>query len=436
LTNHTHIYMPKTETTKEDLKLRVGILATALKRKVHWYTGLSIKSFLRNKIFNLRPEGFTNYPIDGGRWSGYAHFSPKQSFINMLSKFGIEKGAKVLVHPLLPAVFIDILIHKQIQITTLDIDPNTLQWPIQDLQNQLEQASKPNLIINYGFNGLYKFNQDLLELAQDQVVPTLTIIDNPNMDTSLLDLFQGLKNGGFIWLFGDSFLDEQLEIVLDDKLPGQPWYLSWNIEQRSRSILEYHLKESHNLYTPLIEAYFYLINQKLGESSLLFKPQMWLANKMVLQSKFATAKEAEMTLKRYYSRIFDSAVPDIIFELQDKTPVSYKDYGHSQLIMQATYEITSKAKEIYNHLQNNLELMPAGSLQIPELYLDHGYLKYFFYTTDQQYWYNIFQPTMEVEKLPPLHQIFAKSDLENAKIISEYALIIDLPKAINHPLAK
>ncbi len=428
--------MPKTETTKEDLQKRVGILTTSLKRKVHWYTGLGIKSFLRKEIFNLRPGGFSNYALDSGRWSGYAHFSAKQSFINMLSKFAIEKDSRVLVHPLLPAVFIDLLIQKQVQIKTMDIDPNTLQWPEVEFKKEMDGQVKPNLIINYGFNGLYKFNQDLLVIAQQAVVPTLTIIDNPNMDTSLLDLFQALRNGGFMWLFGDSFLDEQLEVVLDDNLPGQPWYLSWNVEQRARSILEYHLKESHDLYTPLIEAYFYLINQKLGATSLLFKPQMWLSNKMVLQSKFNSKRDAEMTLKKYYSQIFDSAVPDIIFELQDQAPVSYKDYGHSELIMQASYEITSKAKEIYTHLQNNIDMFATGSLQIPELYLDYGYLKYFFYTTELEHWYAVFNKTMEVEKLPPLHPIFAKLNLENASIISEYALIIDLPKAINHPLAK
>jgi hypothetical protein len=251
-----------------------------------------------------------------------------------------------------------------------------------------------------------------------------------------LDLFQALSNGGFIWLFSDSFLDEQLEVALDDTLPGQPWYISWNVEQRARSILEYHLKESHDLYTPLVEAYLYLINQKLSDFSLFFKPQLWLSNKMILQSKFSSKQQAVMALKKYYTQIFDSAVPDIIFELQDKAPVSYLDYGHSELIMQASYEITRRAKEIYTQLQNSHDMMPSGSLQIPELYLDKGYLKYFFYTTDLEYWYGIFGQKMQVEKLPPLHPMIASMNLENAQVISDFALLIDLPKAINYPLAK
>jgi hypothetical protein len=426
--------------SKEILWKKIKFVESTLKKQSRWYTGISIKKYITENIFNLHNKKLQNIAINAGRWSAYAHYSQLSAFQNLLDKNNIKFGSRVLVHPLLPKFLVDELVSRQVEILTLDIQKNTFNFNSKTFINLLDNQQKSNflleLVIHYGFNGLYFDIAEMLSLSQKKGIPSIVIIDNPNLNIDLFKVFEILTLGGILWNFGDSFLDDQLDTVLDIDLKSQLWFVSWQIETRTRTILEYHLKKSYSNYLPLIEAFFYLLLDEYKQRSWIGGIYQTIWNVFFLRNKFINQEKALKALKSSYNQIFDLAVCDLFFELQQEFPVKKEKYLNNEQLSHQNNQVAIASGQVYNFFQKTLQSQPKGSLEIPTFYLDKTYLKYFIFTTNPDFWYKILKPKgLEIEVIPKLHSIFDNNqNLKTAKFVTKLGLLIDIPASIQNSI--
>lgn len=408
---------------------KIKILYRALTNRGGWYIGLSIKKYINKEIFGLQ-KNFRNSAISSRRWSAYCHYSEIITFKNLLDKHHIEYDDTVLIHPLCPVDFVDEVIARGYKVTSLDIqktdcnfDPKTL---ISFLKDAKSKGSAPSLVVFYSTTGLYENIKKSVEEIQKLTIPSLVIIDNPSLNISLLELFDTLTLGSVIWNVGDSFLDEQLNQVLDDPLPSQNWYLSWFLETRTRSSLEYHLSDSQDTFEPVLQSFFYLLLSKYKEFFWGSHIYLFLANRILLQNFFKNKAQAMTELILAYKNVLKSAIPDVIFDLQLKFPQKYpKD--NIELIHHSS-DLQQRAKEIYDLFLQKISSRSVGSLEIPDFYLDRTYLEYFVFTTEHEYWMKELDSLgLKCSTFTKMHDIFlSQNTLVQANFINKYGLRVKI----------
>jgi len=415
-------------TDKKLLKQKLDIVYTFLQKQSKWYTGLSIKRYLRKEIFSLATGDFSNNAINSGRWSAYSHYSVVWAFGNLLEKNEITKGSKVVINPLLPTILVDELVRRGVKIIGCDIEKSSLSIDNEDLQEILDQQEAIDLVIHFSFNGIYEPILDSLNRLEQLTIPSIVFIDNENVNPKLLEVFNNQKLGSMLWNFGDSFLDEQLKVVADSELETQNWFVAWHLESRTKSILEYHLSQSQDNFLAIIEAYYFLLAEKVKSFPISFNPLEYFTKNYLLKNKLKNKEEAQKLLTENYSKVFESAVPDLFFDLQLSLPENKIDYGSAQNVAEKSSQFQIQAKEIYDFLVEMLAEMAKGSLEIPDFYLDRTYLKYFFYSTNTDFWYGQFDNKgLTLEKIPPIHSIFnSQSTIPVAKFVSKYGLVVCL----------
>ena len=198
---------------------------------------------------------------------------------------------------------------------------------------------------------------------QEKAIPSIVVVDNPDVSISLLDLISKQKLGGFLYHLGDSFLDNQLDVVLDQKLDSRPWYASWWLESRVKSILEYHLKNSKDNYQKISEAFFYLLLDEYRKLDFKGLALQFVSNKWYQKQTFENDRAAKDLIIKEYPKIFNLAVPDLFFSLQLATPEKYKDTGKaSKLISESSY-LQSLSKTLYNGFLADVKKRPEGSME-------------------------------------------------------------------------
>jgi len=401
---------------------KIKLVYNTLKKPGSWYTGLAIKTFLKKQFFN-RLDNFNNKVISAGRWSVYAHFNQELAFQNLLDKHDLLENMSVLVHPLLPANFVDILIQRKLNIISLDIDKNTLNWDNDKLINYLRQLrsidKQPELIIQYSFNGII---DNLIQTAseiQSLTVPNLIFIDQPQLSLNTIKLWESLEFGSVLWSAGSSFLDNQLSSVVKTNLPDKNWYFSWFLEARTKSILEYHLSQSYDYFNPILEAYFYLLLKSYQEKVwwAFFLPYL---SKLVTTINFLSVQDAQNLIESSYDNLNYIALPDVIFEIENTISqnVNIIDKDLSEI----NHISSSFAKKLYHRISDLLPTLQSGTLEIPDFFIDKNYTEYFFYTTNQDYWnqfciINNYSSSRFIE----LHSIFKdKPNLGVTNFIANY----------------
>lgn len=415
----------------DKLKTKIKLLTGGLKKQGAWYTGLSVKRYLRKEIFKLQTPQFVNTAINSGRWSAYCHYFQEKAFINLLDKNEVQFGSVVVIHPLLPENLVDILVKRQVEMIFLDISKTTHNLDITDLSKMIQSRKQDRpveLVIHYGFNGLYQEISDMVKMTQEAVISSLVVIDNFDLNLDLLTLFETLTMGGILWNFGDSFFDDQLNLASETSLPTQNWFISWQIENRIKSALEYHLSDSHKIVLPLVQAYLYLLIEKsklynwTGYISSFLSTNFWFKN------IFKTPLEAQEALVDSYNKLHEVAIPDLVFDLQAVSPERYKDFGKAEELIHRSSRLQSRSKDLNDHFLQNLSTQEEGSLEIPDYFLDKSYLKYYVYTTNPQYWIeNMKFFGFYAETLPGVHQIIKDSpNLINANFVAEYGLFVDV----------
>jgi hypothetical protein len=373
-------------------------------QKSSWYTGIAIKDHILKNLFQTtkaelisNQSNFQNQAIKAGRWSAYCHYSLLQSFNNLLIKHDIKAGKKVIINPILPETLVQAVLDTSAQTLPFDIDLNTLTFNPEKLlayleSQKLEDSNKPiDLVVFYVFNGLYQqITQTVIEL-QKMGIASLVVVDNQNPNFEMLDLFEKLTLGSVIFNYGSSFWDDHLNQAIDQSnpqnlnseviLPDKNWFVSWFIETRTRSVLEYSLSQSQSQYQQLLSTYLYLILEKKKKQSSLFnfvaQATPFALNEIYLDQKFKNPAQAVEKIKELYPKILDQPVPDLVFELQDQAPVNQYLYPTNKNLVHLSSQIQTTSKKILNYLKTQSPV--AQNLISPTFYQNSTYFWVFVY---------------------------------------------------------
>lgn len=405
----------------EEILEKIKIVYNSLKKPGSWYTGLAIKTLIQRQFFSLI-ESFNNKSILSGRWSTYAHFNKQLAFQNLLDKQNIKANSTVLIHPLLPIVFVDILLDRKVNIISLDIDKSTLNWNKNTLISYIRQLRSinkdPDLIIQYSFNGLVDEITESIQEIQSFTIPNFIFIDQPELNIQTIKLWDKLELGSVLWSAGNSFCIDELANTIDQQLPEKNWYFSWYLEVRTKSILEYHLSQSNDYFNPILQAYFYILLN-------LYKEKVWWAFSLPYLSRFVNTiqfnnlNEAKNVILENYTNLDYIALPDVIFEIENA--INSKIQPNKNII-EKNHKASNLAKLLYHQLVDLLPKLQPESLEITNFFLDKSYTVYFFYTTNFDYWDNFCQ-THNYSKANGLEihpKLKNKPNLNTANFVANY----------------
>jgi hypothetical protein len=420
---------------------KVKIIDKYLYHPNNLYTGQIIKKFIKEYIFGPIKD-FKNYNITAGRWSAYGHYLLKSSYNNILNKHNIGQYSNVLVNPLLPQELIEETSSKGALIYSQDIEKDTLQWKTSKfrflLANFNRQGVNLDLIVFYCINGLSEEIQEQVQIANDKYnIPCLIIFPNRFLSIQCYKLLAQIRLGSVILFAGESFWDRHLDIVLKNiRLNSPTYYLSWFFESRASATLEYHLKDSHDIYSHLLEAYSYLIKIKSqgADWNQLFQnllTQVFDKEKInprdLIKYKFKDNNEAENILKRQYTLSLKMALPDLAFELELTDPqVTVKQDIND--VSDKDIEMQDNAKMLHQYFSNIFHSRPSGTMEIPTFFKNRSYCQYFLYSLEGYYLASISSFNKDKIKLGiPIAKMFQNSpDLPNTNFIAKYIILFNL----------
>jgi hypothetical protein len=363
------------------IPLKTEILYNALNKKQSWYTGIAKKKYIIENIFNIDPN-FYNKSITSNLWSTYAHFSKTSSLLNLLEKNQINQNSTVILHPLLPADMIQTVMNIGCKVIFGEISKNTLNFHAQSLIKIIENK-QIDVVINFSPLGIYSQIQTQTEIINEKHIPIINCILDQNITLDLLSVFESLKFGAVIFIQERSLANKYLNTILESHLPNKSYYLSWQIEERLRSILEYHLSESHIEYQQIVEAYYYLLVDK--QPTLFSKIIPTIKKNLVQNIQLKSTKDAQNLIHESWKKIENLALPDIFFELENFYPTNQTKVVFINLQYLDSY-LNNGYKNIYQFFQNQIQIQPRGTLEIPEFQNDYHGLYFHFYTTNINYW--------------------------------------------------
>lgn len=389
-------------------------LFSDLQNSTRLYTGNSIKNLIKSQVLELK-QPFNNNPINSGRWAAYCHYSSSMAFSNLLDKHSIDQNSTVVVHPLLPPALVDEIIHRGPSMIVVDIDLDTLTMNKQQLDTALE--SDPSLIIHFADNGLYKEITDYVEYTNSLRIPSLCVIDNSFPNQELLDLFEKINIGSVLWNFGDSFLDDQFNKVLDSTLKNKAWYVSWFIEDRTRSSLEYHLSSSKSSTVPLLENYLFLLLKDYEQHGWKEKI-LPLVYGFLKQDKITSKIDAQHKLVEAFPSIFEAAIPDVVFELELLEPTGMRPDNISDI-----YDL-----EHYIHMKNQEILtyvLEQDGLNMRNYDKHRTYFKTTFFTANKLAWTRYFESKGITLTEPVIHSEIMRLKHEHVSTLAHQGLLAD-----------
>lgn len=419
------------------------------------YTGLEAKKYWKQVIFSLY-GAMQNDSIRAGRWSAYGHFSKLSSVQNILQKHQIARASRVWVHPLLDAGIIDDLIFQETDITSFDVDKDTLNWRIGDIKMALLRSSTnktlPELVILNSIAGMGEEIKQLIEIFNNYHLPILLISNEGELNLSLLESIGSIKNGSVIVNHQNNFWVKQLELFLD-KLPENEIqicrneisdlktkiqsfdtiYLSFFIENRASSILEYHLNNSENMWSIHLQVISFLkskIQNKINFLEIIknltdkfttgnFK----LPKKAVINKEIKSIKDAILKLSETVSFIGALAIPDIVFELN--TLFNLENPIEPIKLSELGLEKQNISRGLHTFFTNQVATRPSGTIEVPTFYFNRVYSRYFCYSTEGKYWQEHLQEKdIQINYGHNVHPIFKdRPHLENVNFISKFLII-------------
>jgi hypothetical protein len=416
---------------KKNLEARLSLLENTLGGSVNWYGGKSLKKYLATNIFSLfSPKKPENLPLISNRWSAYCHYSNLIAFINLLDKHEIKKDSLVLVHPLLPIEYIDILIEREAKIISCDINLDTLSFEPNQFNLVVKNNPNLDLIIYFNDNGLYKYIEKQVLIAVTFSIPSMICINNPTITTELVSLFQMQSLGSILWNFGDGFMDNILDEVLAKPLISKNWHMSWFIETRVKSTLESHLHNSREFYTPILKSYYILLLNKYAEftfASIVYN----IRNKVARKLKSVDVQKNEKIIVENFQKTLLAAVPDIVFDLenisQNNTPKT-----NIPTISNLSHIVQLKSIELDDMITNQIKLTTKGVHKSINFNKENTYLKFFFYTDDKQYWADwAYKKNLKIYEQYKLHSLLDTVEIPNAQFASNNIVYFDTSDALS-----
>lgn len=400
-----------------------------------WYTGLSIKKYVKKSIFSL-VETFFNPAINSGRWSCYAHLDLQISFENIIQKYHITDQSRVIIHPLTPSNLVETVVKTGANIYFLDIDTTTLGIIPESLDAYLSlldsQNLYPDLIVHFDSNGLYSYLEKEIEVSEKRSIPSIIVIDNNQINLDLVNVFQKLTLGSVILKSSqNSYLNEIFSLSgIESNLKT---YLSFHVENRTRSIPEYHLRESHDFYKKLISCFLYLYNSQLYKS-LSVKKIIWEGSKSFIIEKEhfpKSAADAKQIIQDCYKEITKYSLPDLVFDyLSDN--LNGADEIQALPIENSLY-YREASKQLFEFLRTYINQNDSKTDFVPDLVDKKEYLEFVFYTQHKADWIGYFEE-QDIKCLEFLNYsglINNQTNLKNTQLIVENGLKVSLSDYIN-----
>jgi len=407
---------------QDAIRTRMQVLFSILPKVDAWFTGLPIKQYLKDLLFDV-PEGVSNQIVDSGRWSAYAHFSPISAFQNLLDKHGIDSHKTVVAHPFLPPEFIQELHKRSCKIVSLDISKETLQWDPDAFQTwlKLEQSTQHiDLVIPMIINGLGIEVAAIIATCEAQRIQTLVYVSLPHMTMEIRQVLSVHTMGSVLLAGGDSIVHAQLNEFLDSvQLAPQKAYFSWFLESRTKALLEYHLRESQPVVRRLLSAYFYVLNQEYATFGFMASAYSRMSRTMVQVESFDSIEQAEQVIKECYYQMFSSALPDVLFTLERQFPLSPAPFYEAHL------DFSDRMQAFHTFMAGQVDQQPNGSLEIPALRFGRSYSAFHIFSTNPDFDDFVEKNGYTLSSFPPIDQYFHDSTrFPSANLCRRFGLLL------------
>ena len=416
---------------------QIDTLVKYFDRPERLYTGVFVKRFWREKVFNQKVN-FNNYSVTAGRWSAFCHVSQTQSFRNLVTRMMVNGGTNILCHPLLNSDLAQILTDGY-NLTTLDIDRNTLNWDTQKLQifvRSQKAVKKPiNLVIISTFNGLAEEITDQIDVLNSLGIPIIMVIENNILTPSVINCLEKIKIGGVVYSYGLGVWENDLNQLLDaEKISMRTnWFLSFMIEAQAGNILDYNLLEKTEQWKKIIQTLLFIIRKKNNKNDWselnniiggLFNGKLSLKS----NSLYKDLPEAQKNLKSLYVSLNHLPICDLVFEYHLSSQV-VKD--EATLMLDQTKQIEKLQessvkwrKYFFVQITNRSQ----GSLEIPSYFLNRVYASYFVYSTEANFWLSYLSNQGYKAQIGVViyDGFLNRTNIKNALFVSNYIVTIKL----------
>lgn len=365
----------------------VKTLENSLKSSTSWYTGISIKEFITTNI--LSQSDIIRQDILSGKWSAYAHFSPAASIKNLLLKSGYTSG-DVVIDSLVPEEIIQFCDNYNFKI---------MPYRDQTLEYSKEYNPSKPLILTVK-NGDTSYINSFLDSIKTPQVRVFLIIDSGVLTRSLVELSQHPVITGCVFIIDNIFTI--FSPANQDNLSYFPTVaISYFIEPRVTSTLEYHLSESKDQILPFITHLYnsYSSTQK-GLNS-------WI-NLQYQKSVYGIGKQDfSKQVVNLWNSLYLVALPDVLFQI---ITTKKKQLDESVLVQ--------NKKNIYDFFIQEIKRQPQGTLMLPKQNSYDISTRLLLFTTDKDGW---------VKKLSDNnYNIYPVTTLNKNDFMSKYGLLIDL----------
>jgi len=407
--------------TKEKSWKRLQILFSNMAKADAWFTGIPVKNYLKQNFF-LKNKIDSNKIIQAGRWSGYAHFSALSAFKNILDKHQIESHKTILTHPFLPKEFVDELIERRCKIISFDIEKDTLCWDTKKFKSFLALHSSTtniDLVCGVSLNGLGKEISEQIFHTESLTIPTFLYLQSPNFSTEISELLSKQSLGSVLWQSNIAFIHNHANLYLQkNQLLPQKIYFSWYFENRMQALLEYHLQQSQATVQQFLSAYYFLVNNYYSKFDFSSKLYSFASKFIVQKSSYSSTQKAEEDIKDAYYRMFETALPDIFFQLEQTFTTIENDKNLDQYFSQTL-------KKFHQFMVQQINQQSEGSLEIPAIDFTRSYTGFHIFSNIDEYESLLQNQNYQTTAFPSLHKKFTNlENFPNAILCCQYGIFI------------
>ena len=415
---------------------KIKLLDKYLINPVGLYTGMAIKKYFTKFVVN-RYNIELSSSLQSGRYSAYAHNQLFSSFQNIITKHNLGIANHLLVHPLLEAQMLNHLESLNTKISFQDIDKSSLNLTTNFLKLNLikyKNLKQPvDHLILICHSGLSDELIEQIQLANNMDIKVIIIFPNSVITPQNYEVLTKLRLGSIIFNMGEDFLASHLSQVIATPKSFSPrtWFLAIYIETRASSVLEYHLKDSQNIYYNLLDKYLILLRKKEGAINLMstfsgimdtvFSNEPKDLRKVINRKKI-DYNQIKFDLEHLYKESSSLAIPDAVFDIENNFSLSserenYKDY---------MITVQNEAVRWHSYFSKVLRLRPVNSLEIPIFYRSKYYSSYFVYSTDFEYYKKSLLGRDNIKYGIELAPAVLNENLPNSHFAANYMIKIEL----------
>jgi hypothetical protein len=415
-----------TKLSKYLIEKKLGVLEYSLENDNSWRVDTAIKNYLKSTLFSLADTNSPkNHVFDSDLWSARCYYSSISAFNNLLDKHQINEKSKVLLHPLLPAEYIDIIVSRGSSIITCDIDVTNLAFDKKLFENTLiVEKNNLSLIIHFNDDGLYQPVQNLLKLSKNSNASSMIIVNNQTITQDLIALTQTQGLSSFIWNAGPCFSDTILNTVIKEPLKQTNWTFSWYIETIAKPI-KADFSGDQILYKQVIQEYYRNLlstYRQYGVSTMFYTFLHKTARKIKHYNEIDNHKKILNSIEN----ILLSEIPDLVFQIEKIDNPESDSKIQKNHIYKVSSDIKMKTNSLENMLDANIKALGKDTDKLIPVNPNYTYLKYFFYPADKQLWANwAFKKNLKIYELQPLNHIFSTFLLPNANMVSDKIVYFD-----------